>query len=450
MHTTIFGFCALLFSLSISGQIVSGPMLGNNTMREVHIWLQLDREAEVQLRYASQDEPEDLYYSEPVVASFDKAFTATLVAHGLQPGTTYRYDVLVNEEVVPLRHDLQRKVSGDAGLQPPSYTFTTQTLWQYRTAPPNFSFLVGSCLYTNDSSFDRPGRPYGRSSDTLFQSMTSIESEFMLWLGDNIYLRTPDFDSKTGIYHRYTDYKSKKYLHEFWSSRHHYAIWDDHDFGPNNSDGSYLYKDLTREAFKDFWANPTYGRKEEGIHTAFRWSDCYFVLLDNRYFRDPNNMPGSDVSILGAEQLEWFKQQLISAKGSFIFVAVGGQLLNPSKMYENHANYEKERDEIIRFIQDNDIKNVIFLTGDRHRTELSKLEKEGAPTIYDLTCSPLSSRSYAERAPENNTLRLEGTEVSEQNFGHLSIKGEQEDRQIEIEIFDTAGSRLWNRTIKAE
>ena len=438
------GLSATLFS-----QIVSGPMLGNNTMRELQVCVQFDREAEVKLRYASLQEPDDYHYSMPIKTSFDHAFTATLTAHGLEPGTTYNYDILVNDETIsgPAGSASPTKERGDGNSV---FQFTTQPLWQYRSAPPNFSFLLGSCLYTNDPKFDRPGRPYGRNADTLFRSMNKTGADFMLWLGDNIYLRTPDFDSKTGIYHRYTDYKSQPYMQDFWAGLHHYAIWDDHDFGPNNSDQSYIYKDLTRQAFIDFWANPTYGQEGQGIQTAFRWSDCYFILLDNRYFRDPNHMPGDDVSILGAHQRKWLKQQLINAKGSFIFVAVGGQFLNPSKMYENHANYSKERADIISFIQDNQIENVVFLSGDRHRTELSKLEKKGAPTIYDLTCSPLSSRAYPERLPENNYLKEEGTEVSDQNYGKVSVFGKQENRELNIEVFDTFGNSLWKKNISAQ
>ncbi len=449
MKSFLLSCLAFFLSVGIFGQIVSGPMLGTNTMREVHIWVQLDREGQVQLRYASLEEPEDYHYSMPVFTSFDHAFTATLIAHGLEPGTTYSYDVLLDEQPVTLGAD-NNAIDKEGKEGGANYTFTTQSLWQYRTQAPDFSFLLGSCLYTNDVKYDRPGQPYGKKSDTLFYSMSKTSADFMLWLGDNIYLRTPDFDSKTGIYHRYTDFKSQNYLQGFWSKLHHYAIWDDHDFGPNNSDKSYIYKDLTRQAFMDFWANPTYGQNEKGIQTAFRWSDCYFILLDNRFFRDPNGMPGDKVSILGSNQLEWLKHQLIGARGSFIFVAIGGQLLNPSKNYENHANYSRERDEIISFIHDNDIKNVIFLTGDRHRTELSKLEKLGSPTIYDLTCSPLSSRAYAEKPPENNFLRVNGTQVSQQNYGRLSVSGESDQREIQIEVFDTLGNALWIRKIKTE
>ena len=41
---------------------------------------------------------------------------------------------------------------------------------------------------------------------------------------------------------------------------HNYAIWDDHDFGPNDSDRSSAIKAITLEAFKDSWPNPSYGQ----------------------------------------------------------------------------------------------------------------------------------------------------------------------------------------------
>lgn len=39
----------------------------------------------------------------------------------------------------------------------------------------------------------------------------------------------------------------------------HYATWDDHDFGPNNSNSSYSLKGTTLKAFTTYWANPSWG-----------------------------------------------------------------------------------------------------------------------------------------------------------------------------------------------
>lgn len=415
------------FGFVLSAQILSGPMLGHNTMREVSIWLQTEEPAVVYLEYWKEG-TEDKFVTGRVNTIPFRGNTAHLFATYLEPGTRYEYEIFVNGE----KHRTENE-----------YSFTTQTLWQYRMDPPPFKFAMGSCLFTNDKPYDRPGEPYGDTSEVIFGSIIQQDPDFMLWLGDNIYLRTPDFNSHSGIYYRYADYKSRDSLQKMWSSMHHYAIWDDHDFGPNNSDRSYIYKDLSRQAFIDFWANPTYGRNSEGVYTEFYWADCQFILLDNRYFRTPNDLKEEGRTVLGDKQLQWLKDRLIGSHASFKFVAMGGQFLNPAAMYENYATYEQERDEIIDFIYENDIQNVIFLTGDRHRAELSRLDEENEPVIYDLTVSPLSSGVYRERGLEKNTLRLDETYFVDHNFATAEITGPFRNRTLTLRLFNKFGEEVW-------
>lgn len=430
MKTLLLTLIAVFSSLFLYGQILSGPMLGNNTMFEVQIWLQTEEDGAVYAKYWRKGLEEDTQTSESVDTRFKNARVAHLDLMYLYPGTEYEYQIFFNEE--PASEIL---------------TFETQALWQYRTDPPEFSFTIGSCHYTNDEDYNRPGNAYGDTSLQIFQSIREKQSDFMLWLGDNIYLRAPDYDSRSGIYYRYTQYKSTPELQELWKSMPHYAIWDDHDFGPNNRDRAWVHKDLNRQAFKDFWANPSYGQNDEGIYTAFRWGDCEFFLLDNRYFRTPNDLQEEERTALGAQQLQWLLDNIISSQASFKFVALGGQFLNPSAVYENMATYEQDRNTIIEFIQKNQIRNVIFLTGDRHRTELSQLNVEGMPVIYDLTCSPLTSGTHDERAPEFNTYRIEGTKVAERNFATLSLSGPFRNRVLYIQTFDKTGKQIWDYTI---
>lgn len=81
----------------------------------------------------------------------------------------------------------------------------------------------------------------------------------MIWGGDNIYLREADWDSKTGIQHRYTYSRKIKEMQPLLAKTQNFAIWDDHDFGPNDGDRGFYNKNLTQQAFKDFWANKSYG-----------------------------------------------------------------------------------------------------------------------------------------------------------------------------------------------
>jgi alkaline phosphatase D len=89
--------------------------------------------------------------------------------------------------------------------------------------------------------------------------MARENADLMVWLGDNMYLTESDANTRTGIHYRYTKSRSHAALQPLLAQLSHYAIWDDHDYGPNDADRSFVHKDLTLAAFQDFWANPSYG-----------------------------------------------------------------------------------------------------------------------------------------------------------------------------------------------
>lgn len=426
---TSFSIFLILTANLIYGQIKSGPMLGYNTMKEVAVWVQTEEPTKVGLKYFPLGDDENTQ-STIAMSRSEKGNTVHLIATNLEPGTTYQYLLTAGDE--------ERK--GE---------FTTQSLWQHRSDPPNFSFVTGSCVYSNQEKYDRPGEPYGQGNK-IFESIVSTKAEFMLWLGDNIYLREPDWSSRSGIYQRYTHFKSQAEIQNLWKSMHHYAIWDDHDYGPNDADRSYVNKEITLEAFKDFWSNSDYGvNGKEGITHQFSYNDLDFFLLDNRYYRSPNKSKTGKREILGEEQIDWLIEALVFSEASFKIVAIGGQLLSNAAVYENHATYAEEREKIIKRIEEEEIKNVIFLSGDRHKTELSKMILKNGNVLYDYTCSPLTSKAY-DTSDEKNDFRIEGTHVSTQNFGLLNLSGSFENRVLSIKTYDSSAKLIWEQKIKRQ
>lgn len=426
--------CLLFFLLGsdLKSQIQSGPMLGYNTMREVLVWVQTEKAQSVKMIYFPENNTaqKDSFLLQ---SEREKAFTAKLIASGLDEGTTYIYQVFLGNETQP-------SATG---------TFTTQALWQHRRDPPEFQFAIGSCAYINEEAYDRPGTPYGKGTE-IFQSILAKKPEMMLWLGDNLYLREGDWSSRSGIHHRYTHFKSHPDLQELWKSMHHYAIWDDHDYGPNDADRSFIAKELTLEAFQNFWGNYEYGiNGKAGITSMYSYNDLDFFLLDNRYDRSPNKRNSGKREILGKEQIQWLIDALTYSKASFKIVAIGGQFLNPAAVYENHATYAEERQEMIDLIEKENLKNVVFLSGDRHKTELTKMKLKNGNLIYDYTCSPLSSKAY-NSSDEENELRVKGTHVSTQNFGLLSLSGSFKNRKLLLQNFDAEGKLQWEYEIKKE
>lgn len=428
--------CIVSYSNSFgqAGLLQSGPMVGYSEMREVLLWVQTKSTAKVKFAYWEKGSVTKKIFTEELNTQKQQAFTARLIADAVEPTKKYEYELYINNQKV---------------TRPYALEFQTQAIWAYRTEPPAIRFLAGSCSYVNDAPYDRPGTPYG-SDYGIFAKMHEQKPDFMLWLGDNMYLREADWNTQTGIFHRYTHTRSLPEMQAFLGSVHHYAIWDDHDFGPNDSDKSFSKKDLTLETFKMFWGNPNYGianTEGKGVTGTFVWGDVQFFLLDDRYFRTANKNMASPRSILGDQQREWLINALASSQATFKIIAVGGQFISSAQEKENFANFPEEKQAIIAAIQKNKVSGVLFMTGDRHFSELSKLETANMPPIYDITVSSLTAGTYSPDK-ESNTLRVAGTLVTEHNFAVIEVTGKRKERIFTIKILNKDAKELWKQDIK--
>ncbi len=413
----------------------SGPMVGYSTMKEVLLWVQTTKSAEVHFEYFYKENPEERFKTESHITQSRHGYVAKLVADKVLPGKKYSYELFIDGE----------EISRDYPTE-----FQSQTLWQWRTDPPEVRFAIGSCNYVNEPRFDRPGRPYGSDFEIL-ETIHQKRPDFMLWLGDNTYLREVDWNSRTGFLHRYTHTRSLPQLQALLASTHHYAIWDDHDYGPNNSDSSFWLKETASEIFKLFWGNPNYDVIDKGgITGSFQWADLHFFLLDNRFFRTSNNNFTQERKILGKYQIDWLINALSSSDAPFKFIAVGGQVLSTEASYENYATFPKERRYLLDKIREAKIEGVIFLDGDRHHTVLSSMkESDNVYPIYDLTCSSLTAGANQNKEALNQ-YKIKETLVGEHNFGLLSVTGPRTDRKLNIKILDKEGKELWSKDIYAK
>jgi len=423
----------LLPAFGLAQPTINGPMAGPPDLMETTIWMQCHGPCTANITYWPVAEPGKTVTTKLQTSDADRAHAMDFRLGPLVPGTNYNYSVSVDGTRITFADTL---------------TFRTQTLWKHRTDPPPFKLALGSCTYINEPAYDRPGRSYGDSYG-VFDAIAAKDPDVMLWLGDNVYLREPDWGSWSGFLHRYTHTRSTTEMQRLLRSTSHAAIWDDHDFGPNDGDASFVGAKMAREAFDIFWPNPTNGVPGvEGTTSMFSYYDADIFLMDDRTFRVPGENKTSEPAMLGSEQVEWLIRALKYSDASFKLVAVGSQVLNPAAVYENMSTIPKERDELLRRIEEEGIKGVVFLTGDRHFTELSTLQLKDGRTIYDLTTSPITSGPYAPK--ETNGLRVEGTLVDQRNFGTLEFSGAKGARTMLIRVFDNTGKQLWERAIPQE
>jgi alkaline phosphatase D len=167
-----------------------------------------------------------------------------------------------------------------------------------------------------------------------------------------------------------------------------YGVWDDHDFGPNNSDGTLPGKETSLRAFKEFWANPAYGEDgNPGCYHKFSRGDVDFFMLDVRYHRSPDKAPQDETkTMLGDKQFAWLKRELKASKAKLKFVA-SGSVFDSKGTDDSWAIYPHARRAFLDMLKQEGGDGVILLSGDRHFTAGYQVEGR----FIEVTSGPMGS-----------------------------------------------------------
>ena len=211
-------------------------------------------------------------------------------------------------------------------------------------------------------------------------------------------------------------------------------IWDDHDYGKNDGGGSYRFKEYAQDLYIDFWDIPDNDPRanREGIYYQqlqnINGLRVLFVGLDTRYFRSnllgsrTNRQPNNDLnsSILGKSQWSWLENELNDPKTEMFIILSSIQVLATEHGYEKWANFPHERDKLINLLQRK--KNVLILSGDRHRGAIYKHNK-----IIEITASSMNKPGSSDNEIDK---LMQGRIHKEINYGILVIKEDVLDIQL--------------------
>jgi alkaline phosphatase D len=224
---------------------------------------------------------------------------------------------------------------------------------------------------------------------------TRTNFDVLLMLGDNHYANT----HRAGVQRRfYYDQRRTGGWRDLSAGTPIYAIWDDHGFGPDNSDGRLAGKEESLRTFREAWANPAYGEPDNpGVYFQFTRAGVDFFLLDGRYHRDPNkakDLPRK--TMLGERQLAWLRRGLLASRAPLKVIASGGEWQS-NGTDDSWTSFAAERDGLLRSIETNRLEGVLLLSGDRHFTGAYQVQGKW----IEVTAGPLgSSNARTQNLPE--------------------------------------------------
>lgn len=194
-------------------------------------------------------------------------------------------------------------------------------------------------------------------------------------------------------------------------------VIDDHDYGINNANKSYPYKDLGVQVYKEY--TPYYPfAGPGGIYQSFTYGDVQFWLLDTRYSRDEQTVPdGPDKSMLDGDNLgaagqwAWLTRGLVESPARWKIV-LSPSVFNPTvQKHDAWRSYHYEAQRLLDWVGAHDLRNVLVVSSDSHFGGIDDGTHSGLPEMLvpsanapkcSATSGPLgtwSSGVYGQVAP---------------------------------------------------
>ncbi|MBS1488896.1 MAG: alkaline phosphatase D family protein [Bacteroidetes bacterium] len=356
--------------------------------------------------------------SDTLSTNADRDYTVKVDATGLQPGTIYFYRF--------------------TALGKTSETGKTKTL------PPNpdqVKLAVVSCANWEWGFFN----PYEKISQRA-------DVDVVVHLGDFIYeyasgkygdttigrINIPKHEliSLQDYRARYSQYRLDKGLHDVSARLPMIAIWDDHEIandsytgGAQNhqpEEGDYTKR---REAARKAYYEWIPIRESENHYRSFSFGKLAdLIMLDERLagrqkpvntLSDPT-LESETRTMLGPQQVAWLENKLKNSTA--IWKIIGNQVIfsdvNMKPIYpqmprnfDSWDGYPAEKRKLKKFIQENNINDVIFITGDAHSSwaieAATDIKKTYSPFAIELVTTSITSANGNEYAPDDSVRHSE-------------------------------------------
>lgn len=236
----------------------------------------------------------------------------------------------------------------------------------------------------------------------LWKQIMQETPDYLILLGDNVYNDVRNNfgqwlpASPEAIQNSYTELSQDKGWSTLSSSLGKdriFATWDDHDYGLDNGDRTFINREASLESFLNFFhtdaADLEYRLKRGGVYKSHvvpisrsgNQKDFIIkvIMLDTRYFKDPKGSGDADIDLLGAEQWSWLEAELQdpqdgSPPADLILLGSSIQVLATQKIFEETwSEYPRARQRLLNLVTNAPCPNVLVLSGDVHMMEVSQV-----------------------------------------------------------------------------
>jgi alkaline phosphatase D len=357
-------------------------------------------------------------------------------------------------------------------------------IYRFRTRSSKAStpraYIVGSCRYLRMTAGIAITPKTG---DRIFASITDLAQQAeppisaMLMTGDQIYVDdlnviAPDREYND-ILSKYRVAFSQPGISKLFSSLSTYMILDDHEIEDNwpanesqsdadlykNAMAAYELYQASHSPAHKLLSNGQFSRKLEQYWYQFSDGDIEWFVTDSRTRR---NLSANDRRILDEEQEQALCKWLIHSPARVKFVVTSVMFYPDRKLNGDDAwkAFAQQRLRLLETIRTQRIKNVIFVSGDVHGSLTSRLTHSEDPDfeVHTVVSSPLCNskllpyakastfildQPLAQTAAGDYRHELTSDVVSEDNFAHLVVDGEQ----IQVNYYDRDGKPLQTANI---
>ncbi|NJM71172.1 MAG: alkaline phosphatase [Scytonema sp. RU_4_4] len=311
-------------------------------------------------------------------------------------------------------------------------------------------------------SGDTAGQGWGINPDfggmKIYETIRNLKPDFFIHSGDTVYADGP-IQSEVklddgSIWKNLTTEEKSKVAETLAEFRGNYiynlldenvrrfnaevpilAQWDDHEVTNNwypseiLDDSRYTVKDVSllaqrgNQAFLEYFPIRIDADDPTRIYRSFKHGpNLEIFMIDKRSYRGPNTEnrqteQSAETAFLGSSQVRWLKKQLRKSTATWKVIAsdmpIGLIVADGTTNFENLANgdgpalgRELELADLLRFIKQKNISNVVWLTADVHYAaahyyDPNKAQFQEFKPFWEFVAGPLNSGTFGPNKLDN-------------------------------------------------